>query len=155
MAKNMNKCFFCKRGDKCIRELCTFAHSWEELSPTPCKWDPDCKRRNCTYIHKYETKEEYTKRMFYPDIKRMGIFLPTVMDACEIGSIKFVEDYIKNHPKLSKMDIQLYYNSFSDEEEWDTTKSWGDLDEEWIQKDINMVRDLLYQIENEEEICNN
>ncbi len=150
IVNNVNKCFFCKRGDKCIRDICNFAHSWEELAPTHCKWDPDCKRRNCTYIHNYETKEEYGKRMFGGDLKRMGIFLPTVMNACDIGSIRLLEDYIKNHPHLSKMDLTLTYNTYDENEEWDTTKSWGELDEEWLQQDINMIRNVLYEIENNE-----
>jgi hypothetical protein len=141
--EKMNKCFFCKRGENCVREICSFAHSFEELNPTICKWGDECKRRNCTYKHSIETKEEYAMRLFKEDLRRMEIFLPEVMDACHVGTIAVIEKYVRSHPKLK--DMELTYNKFDDEDDDDISRlSWGDLDEYYIQKDIETIRDLLH-----------
>ena len=141
--KMPNKCFFCKRGENCIREMCSFAHSFDELNPTICKWGQECKRRNCTYKHAAETKEEYAMRLFREDLRRMEIFLPSVMDADDIGSFSVIEKYVKTHPKLKE--IHLTYNMFSqeDDEEDLSGMSWGDIDAYYLQKDIDLIRDAL------------
>ena len=140
MNANINKCFFCKRGDNCIRELCSFAHTFEELNPTSCKWAEECKRRNCTYKHSHETKEEYAMRLFKTDLKRMSIFLPKVMNASDVASISVIEKYLKEHPELGK--IKLNYFSMKNIPET-AGMSWADEDEYILQKDIELIRSLI------------
>ena len=149
--KMPNKCFFCKRGDNCIREMCSFAHSFDELNPTICKWGMECKRRNCTYKHDVETKEEYAMRLFKEDLRRMEIFLPNVMDVNDIGSFSVVEKYVKNHPKLKN--IHLTYNMFTEEDDEEELKgmSWGDIDDYYLQKDIDLIRNALNALNTHEE----
>ena len=88
--RSIKNCFFCKRGDECIKEICLFAHTFEELNPTSCKWAGECKRRNCTYKHDHETKEEYAMRLFKYDMRRMGIFLPNIMNSEDVSSIQTI-----------------------------------------------------------------
>jgi hypothetical protein len=51
---------------------CSFAHSVEEINPTPCNRRPVCKSRwkephPCIFIHEDESKEQYAERMgFFP-----------------------------------------------------------------------------------------
>jgi len=138
--RSIKNCFFCKRGDECIKEICLFAHTFEELNPTSCKWAGECKRRNCTYKHDHETKEEYAMRLFKYDMRRMGIFLPNIMNSEDVSSIQTILNYLKEHPELKN--IKLNYFSAQNPEEI-RGMDWGDADEYLIQKDINLIRSKL------------
>lgn len=48
---------------KCPYKNCTFAHTFEQLSPIKCRNDGYCRYRTCFFIHSYESKDEYTMRM--------------------------------------------------------------------------------------------
>ena len=70
----------CTYGDKCTREVCTFAHSLEELQIKECMYGYRCNRihgtknyntgildttNKCYYIHPNENKMEYYVRTGY------------------------------------------------------------------------------------------
>jgi hypothetical protein len=86
-------CFLCKRGKKCKKVGCNFAHSIEELNPTKCKWNMECIRRKCTYQHEYESKEEYAVRVFYSDLERLGIELNVLPKRHNPFAYVFPENY--------------------------------------------------------------
>lgn len=72
------------------------------------------------------------------------------MNANDIGSFSVIEKYAKTHPKLKN--IQLTYHLFTGKEDEEDPKglSWGDLDEYYLQKDINLIRSILNEGEEDE-----
>ena len=55
----------CPHGDKC-----RFAHSYEELNPSPCNFDGRCRNATtCKFKHSNETNETYVERLASLDKK--------------------------------------------------------------------------------------
>jgi len=54
----------CYGGEKCKNPNCTFAHTLDQLSPVPCRFQKSCKYpQRCGFYHEDETKESYLKRI--------------------------------------------------------------------------------------------
>ncbi len=62
-AKETRKTRMCRYMHCRNWDMCTFAHTFDELEPNECSYDPKCRKPDCEYKHANETKEEYCRRL--------------------------------------------------------------------------------------------
>jgi hypothetical protein len=73
LAKRLVKTKIChnlEKFGKCTRDVCTFAHTPEELNDPECVFGKSCHKSNCYFKHNYETRDEYRNRrgIKFPEI---------------------------------------------------------------------------------------
>lgn len=101
---------------KCNREVCTFAHSIEELRDPCCTYDDRCNKRDiCRYMHSDETQEEYHSRCNitlpkFPDIQNITNQKNTDISPLIIDFSLNDDDYIPSK-SIQKIvpDIQSFF----------------------------------------------
>lgn len=83
-SKSLEKTKICRniaRYGKCTRDVCTYAHSLDELRPKKCIFGDECKyieskTRSCRYIHPCEDLAKYAERTGYKEPDGEHIYSP-------------------------------------------------------------------------------
>ncbi len=83
-SKSLEKTKMCRniaRYGNCTRDVCTYAHSLEELRPKKCIFGDECKyidskTRSCRYIHPFEDLSQYAERTGYKEPNPEHIYSP-------------------------------------------------------------------------------
>ena len=83
-SKSLEKTKICRniaRYGKCTRDVCTYAHSLDELRPKKCIFGDECKyieskTRSCRYIHPSEDLAKYAERTGYKEPAGEHIYSP-------------------------------------------------------------------------------
>lgn len=103
----------------CVRRVCTFAHTMEELMDPMCGFGNDCNRfkdihKPCKHRHPIETQEEFRSRMglltILPSLADIALHNQLVIDISSEEETALEVPIVATIPIIIRGDEQVDYN---------------------------------------------